>query len=382
MKYRQLGATGLRVSEIGMGCEGYVDDPRARVVSLTEAALRQGINFFDLYTPCPQVHTLLGAALEEVRSDVVIQGHICSAWIDGQYKRTRDITETKIAFEAQLAHLGTDYLDIGMIHFVDADADFDEVFNGPIIEYARQLKAEGRIRHIGLSSHNPVVAKRAVETGLIEVLMFSINPAYDLQPATENIDDLFNLENYEHPLYNIDADRDTLYKLCERRGVGITVMKAFAGGRLLDAARSQFKVAMTPVQCVHYALTRPAVASVFAGFHTLDQFGETCAYSEAADEARDFSEVLSDLPTHTFSGECMYCGHCAPCSAAIDIAAVNKYLDLVAAAGSMPETVREHYASLDHHAGECIECALCEPRCPFDVSIVGKMRRAAVTFGE
>ncbi|MEG0072753.1 MAG: aldo/keto reductase, partial [Raoultibacter sp.] len=245
MKYRQLGATGLSVSEIGMGCEGYVDDPAGRVAPLTAAALQQGINFFDLYTPSPQVHTLLGAALAAVRGEVIIQGHICSTWIEGQYKRTRDIVETKAAFEAQLAQLGTDYLDIGMIHFVDGEADFDEVFNGPVIAYVQQLKAEGRIRHIGLSSHNPVVAKRAVESGLIEVLMFSINPAYDLQPATENIDDLFNLENYEHPLYNIDADRDALYKLCERKGVGITVMKAFAGGRLLDASRSQFKVAMT-----------------------------------------------------------------------------------------------------------------------------------------
>ena len=381
MNYRYLGTTGLRVSEVGMGCEGYVDDPEARVVPLTAAALQEGINFFDLYTPSPQVHTLLGAALADVRGEVVIQGHICSTWIGGQYKRTRDIVETKAAFEAQLEQLGTDYLDIGMIHFVDGEADFDEVFNGPVIAYVQQLKAEGRIRHIGLSSHNPVVAKRAVETGLVEVLMFSINPAYDLQPATENIDDLFNLENYEHPLYNIDADRDALYKLCERKGVGITVMKAFAGGRLLDAARSQFKVAMTPVQCVHYALTRPAVASVLAGFHEPEQFAQTCAYSDASDKQRDFSSVLSELPTHTFAGECMYCGHCAPCSAAIDIAAVNKYLDLVIAAGSLPETVREHYAALDHYAQECIECADCETRCPFDVSIVAKMRQAAATFG-
>ncbi|MEG0845067.1 MAG: aldo/keto reductase [Raoultibacter sp.] len=382
MNYRDLGTTGLRVSEIGMGCEGYVDDPQACVAPLTAEALRWGINFFDLYTPSPQVHTLLGAALADVRSDVIIQGHICAMWAGGQYKRTRDITETKAAFESQLEHLGTDYLDIGMIHFVDSDADFDEVFTGPVIAYAQQLKAEGRIRHIGLSSHNPVVARRAVETGLVEVLMFSINPAYDMQPATDNIDDLFNLSNYEQPLYNIDADRDALYKLCERRGVGITVMKAFAGGRLLDAARSQFKVAMTPVQCVHYALTRPAVASVLPGFHTLEQFAQTCAYCQASDAQRDFSEVLAELPTHTFAGECMYCGHCAPCPATIDIAAVNKYLDLVVAAGSMPETVREHYASLTHHAKECIECAACETRCPFAVPVIEKMHQAADTFGK
>ena len=53
----------------------------------------------------------------------------------------------------------TDYLDIGMIHYVDSEEDFHEVFNGPIIRLALRLKEEGKIRHIGLSSHNPIVAK-------------------------------------------------------------------------------------------------------------------------------------------------------------------------------------------------------------------------------
>ncbi len=381
MEYRQLGNTGLKVSVIGMGCEGYVDDPAGRVERLTQAALDHGINFFELYTPQPEVHQLLGKVLAPVRDQVVIEGHLCSVWKNGQYKKTRRIDEVKAGFELQMANLATDYLDIGMIHFVDEQSDFDEVFGGPVIEYAKELKAAGRIRSIGLSSHNPLVALQAVKTGLVDVLLFSINPAYDMLPPTENVGDLFDLANYEKPTYQVDPAREELYRYCAANGIGISVMKAFAGGRLLDASRSQFARAMTPVQCIHYALTRPAVATVAAGFHTVEQFDETCAWCDATEDERDYGAVLSTLSDNSFQGACMYCGHCAPCTARIEIADVNKYADLAEAQGQVTETLREHYAELEFHASDCIGCGACETRCPFGVKIVDKMQQTAEVFG-
>ena len=77
----------------------------------------------------------------------------------------------------------------------------------------------------------------------------------------------------------------------------------------------------------------------------------------------------------------MYCGHCAPCPVGIDVASVTKFLNLARAQGEVPETVREHYAVLPHHGGECIACGSCEKRCPFGVPVVENMRRAAEVFG-
>lgn len=74
----------------------------------------------------------------------------------------------------------------------------------------------------------------------------------------------------------------------------------------------------------------------------------------------------------------MYCGHCAPCPKGIDMAMVTKFLNLAKAQGGVPETVREHYAALSHHAGEC---AACEKRCPFHVPVMEHMRQARETFG-
>ena len=82
-----------------------------------------------------------------------------------------------------------------------------------------------------------------------------------------------------------------------------------------------------------------------------------------------------------FPGKPLHAGHCAPCSAGIDIATVHKFHNLAVAQGEIPETVREHYAALTHHASECIGCGACETRCPFGVEIVASMRRAAERFG-
>ena len=77
----------------------------------------------------------------------------------------------------------------------------------------------------------------------------------------------------------------------------------------------------------------------------------------------------------------MYCGHCAPCPKGIEVANVTKFLNLSLAQGAVPETVREHYAALEHGAGECVQCGACEKRCPFEVPVMENMRRAAGLFG-
>ena len=77
----------------------------------------------------------------------------------------------------------------------------------------------------------------------------------------------------------------------------------------------------------------------------------------------------------------MYCGHCAPCPKGIDVASVTKFLNLSKAQGSVPETVREHYAALFAKAGDCIACGACEKRCPFGVKVIENMREAKRIFG-
>ena len=380
MQYRILGRTGIRVSEIGMGCEGFSGKTAGEVRELVDIMEAAGINCIDLYTPEPELLDNLGQALGGRREKFILQSHLCAVWKNGQYKRTRNLDEVKAGFAERLRLLRTDYVEIGMIHYSDAMDDWEEIAKCGVLDYALELKKAGKIGCIGLSSHSAEVSLAAVRTGLIDVLMFSVNPCYDLQPGGRDIEGLGAAENYTHPLVNMDPQRQELYETCQRLGVGITVMKAFGGGDLLSDSGPAGK-ALTPFQCLHYALTRPAVSSVMCGAKALEELKACIAYEDAPQEERDYAAALAAFPKISWRGHCMYCGHCAPCPQSIDVASVTKFLNLCKAQGEVPETVREHYGALSHKAGECIQCGACERRCPFGVPAVENMRQAAELFG-
>ncbi|HIR23564.1 MAG TPA: aldo/keto reductase [Candidatus Scatosoma pullicola] len=380
MIYRNLGGTGLKVSEIGLGCEGFLEKDGAFTERMFARAFEGGVNVMDLYSPDPDMHVRVGRAVGGRRKDFVYQAHLCTVWQNGQYKATRRMDEVVPSFEKMLKNLGTDYIDVGMIHYVDSAATWKQVTEGGVAEYARKLKKEGKIRHIGMSSHNPVVALEAVKSGLVEVLMFSVNPCYDLLPGDEDVDKLFAEESYEKPLFNLDPVREELYETCQRLGVGITVMKVYGGGDLLTDSSPAGK-ALTPAQCIHYALTRPAVSSVMIGVHSEKELADALAYESASVAEKDYASVFATFPKISWKGHCMYCGHCAPCPKGIDVASVTKFLNLSKAQGSVPETVREHYAALSAKAGDCIACGACEKRCPFGVKVIENMREAKRIFG-
>ncbi len=380
MNYRRLGKTELMVSEIGLGAEWLERHTPEECIELVKYCEEKGINILDCWMSEPNVRSNLGTALKGRRDKWFIQGHIGSTWQDGQYVRSREISEVKKAFEDLLNRLGTDYIDLGMIHYVDEAKDWNEILNSKYLDYVYDLKKSGIIKHIGISTHNPVIAKKAVESGIIEMMLFSVNPAFDILPPTEDVDEYF-AEEFDADLGGIAPERAELYRLCEQHDVGITVMKGFSGGRLFDEKRSPFGTALTPVQCLHYCLTRPAVASVMVGFDSTDQVDESLRYETASESEKDYASVLANAPRHAYSGQCTYCGHCKPCPVNIDIAMVNKFYDLAIMRSEVPESVRSHYDLLEHHADECISCKGCESRCLFGVKISDRMIKTAELFG-
>lgn len=383
MNYRVLGKTGLRVSEIGFGGEWLERHPEEESVSLMKYAGEKGINVIDCWMPDPKSRDIIGKAMQGCRDKWHVQGHFGSTWQNGQYVRTRDITFVKPAFEDLLSRLQTDYIDIGMIHYVDTVDEWNSIQGSDYLKYLLEMKEKGVIHHIGMSSHDPKTAALAVKSGLIEMLLFSVNPAFDMLPSGQDLDELLGEDyHYDHQLAGIDTERANLYMLCEEYNVGITVMKGFAGGRLFDAKRSPFGVALTVKQCIHYALTRPSVASILCGYDTKEQVDEAISYETATEREKDYASVLSGAPLHSYRGECTYCGHCKPCVANLDIAMINKYYDLAVMQPEIPESVRSHYMLLGNTASECIGCRQCESRCPFGVPIADRMKKTADLFGK
>ena len=379
MKYKVLGKTGLKVSEIGFGGEWLERHEEAESVELIRYAHEKGINIIDCWMADPKSRDIIGKAMEGCRDAWYVQGHVGSTYQNGQYVRTRDMKFVKPAFEDLLTRLKTDYIDLGMIHYVDTEEDWNNIMNGEFIKYVHELHDKGIIKHIGLSTHNPKIGKLAVNTGFIEMILFSINPAFDMRPPTECIEEMFG--GYEERYSGIDPERVSFYQMCEQNNIGITVMKGYFGGALLDKERSPFGVAFTTTQLLHYALTRPGAVSVLVGYDTKEQIDEAVSYETAPDEDKDYASVIASAPFHSYSGICTYCGHCKPCPMDIDIAMVNKFYDLACAQPMVPESVKEHYKALGRTAKDCVGCRGCESRCPFGVKIADRMTKTADLFG-
>jgi predicted aldo/keto reductase-like oxidoreductase len=379
MEYREIGKTGHKSSIIGLGCENLDGKPYEQVNETINAALEQGINLFDVFMPGKEIRENIAKSLGNRRKEVMIQGHIGSTDIGQQYDISRDLPTVQRYFEDILRIFGG-YIDFGMMFFIDSEEDYKGVFETGFADYVQRLKKQGDIGHIGFSSHNPEMAMRVINTGLPEVLLFSINLAFDLYPS-----DTYVLDELGHGLDSsafrgIDPKRAALYKLCEQKGIGITVMKTLGAGKLLSPEHTPFQKPMTVAQCIHYALTRPAVASVMLGCKTGEEVLDSVRYLVMSDSERDYTPILGTL-RNDFRGNCVYCSHCQPCPANIDIAAVNKYLDIARLdLENIPSSIRSHYSGLTNGGGACISCGSCENRCPFDVPIIENMAEAARIF--
>ena len=379
MEYRQIGRTGLQAGVVGLGCEHLDGKPYAVVEETIHAALDNGINLMDLFMPGEEVRSNIGRALAGRRDRMMIQGHICSVDLNQQYDISRDPAVCRRYFETLLRCLRTDYIDFGMLFFVDSAADYSAAFESDILEYAQDLKRRGVIRAIGASSHNPVTARRIVESGVVDLLMFSINPAFDMMPPDSELEKMIGAPG--ELMTGMNPVRAELYRLCEQRGVGITVMKSLGAGKPISPEHTPFCKPLTVAQCIHYALTRPAVVSALVGCCSAAQVREAVGYLELSDAERDYAPIVGSR-RNDFKGNCVYCNHCRPCPAGIDIAAVNKYLDIAKLEEStIPPSIAQHYRALEHTASQCIGCGSCEKRCPFGVPVIENMKLAARLFG-
>lgn len=377
MLYRELGKTGMKVSRIGLGGENVTKSSYEITKGIVDVMDENGANIIDAFMPQPEVRSHFGQALEGRRDRFFIQGHIGSILKNGQYFRTRVVRDSEEYIADFLKRFRTDYIDIGVMHYIDLKEDFDLVFNSDFITYVMRLKQEGVIRAIGASSHNPITAKMLAETGVVDVILFSINPAFDMMPVDTTVGDYNG--SFNGLSHTVDPRRNAFYEFCEKNGVGITVMKTFAAGRLLKKETSPFGFALTPWQCMSYALDRPAVASVLVGARTPEEMARSCAFEDATDAERDYSSIFRGA-SENLANKCMYCNHCLPCPKNIDVASVTQFADMFEDNGDS-ETLRAHYAALLAHGSDCVACGACEKRCPFQVHVRKNMQRAKSLFG-
>lgn len=364
MEYRKLPHGEERISILGLGTSSIQAASEKEIEETVVSALDRGVNFFDMASAEAKPFAAYGRALKGRRKEAYLQIHFGANYETGTYGWTTNLDTIKRSIDWQLKALQTDYMDFGFIHCIDEESDLRKVSESGVLDLIQDMKAQGIVRHIGLSSHTPRLAGQVLDLKIIDLLMFSINPGYD----------------YRHGTYAIGSvdERLDLYRRCEKEGVGISVMKAFSGGQLLNAKTSPFKKALTEYQCIQYALDKPGVLTVLPGVRGKDDLDRILGFCEAEDIEKDYS-VIGTFAPHDAEGICVYCNHCQPCPKGIDVALVNKYYDLSRAGD---ELARNHYAKLEKKAGECINCGHCNSRCPFKVDQMKRMYEISRYFKE
>ena len=362
MEYRINRKTGDKISVIGLGTSYISEASEKDAVEALVYAYEHGINYADLATAGAKTFDYYGKALSSVRKEMYYQVHFGANYETGEYGWTTNLDTVKKSVDGQLKALKTDYIDYGFIHCMDEESDFNHYRKNGVLQFLLDLKEQGVVRHIGLSSHTPGLVQKILDSVSVDMLMFSINPGYD----------------YQHGEYakGSASERMELYKRCEAEGIGISVMKPFSGGQLLDAKTSPFGEALSMYQCIQYALSKPGVLTVLPGIRNVEDVKQLFRFFDISAEEKDYS-VIGAFTPQDMNGICVYCNHCQPCPKGLDIGLINKYYDLALAGDEM---AKDHYHKLSVHADACVRCGHCESRCPFRVKQEKRMEEISEYF--
>jgi predicted aldo/keto reductase-like oxidoreductase len=369
MNYTQLGRTGLDIGVIGIGTEHMRGQPRETVVSTLRTAVEQGVNYFDVIFAMPEYLDQMREGLQGSRDRLLLAAHLGSTDKGGQYYKTRTAKRCESSFLNVLRRLDTEYVDVLWLHNFNVLNDWDRASRAGFLDLAGRLRDEGKARFLGISGHYHGIMERAIESGLVDLIMLPVN--------------LFN-----HAM----PGRSDLLDLCRRQNIGVVAMKPFGGGKLLNKQGSlrvpkyqtsgetfHVKISgdVTPAQCLSYVLAQRGVTIALPGVKNEDELAAALHTLEASEAERDFSGHLANFGRYV-EGECTYCNHCLPCPVVIDIGQVNRLLDLSEL--DLTPGLRAAYAALPVKASSCTECGACTKRCPFGVDVIPRIHQAVEVF--
>jgi len=347
VEHRQLGKTGIEISEIGLGTEHFPADAQV-IAEIVETALNGGASFIDVLQIDPAgdgayVWDGLGPVLREHRDELVLACH----WGIG-YRY--DLDDCRKTFPDALARVGDDFVDVAMMTMVGEPGRTGAWLDASLEELER-YKRDGRIGAIAASVHDVGVAIDLAGSGAVDALMFAVNMT-------------------QHD----DERQQTLYRTCQDAGVGLIAMKPYSAGLLLRVDGAPTSI--TPLQCLDYVLAQP-VSTVVPGVKNADEMRAALRYHAVDDGERDHRPVLPRVHRE-LAGHCVHCRQCMPCPQGIDITAMIAMVNW--ARGGVQDWLVGMYEGQRVKASACDGQGACTEACAFDVDVVGVMRRAVELF--
>lgn len=336
MKTRRLGRTGLQVSVIGFGGIPIQRITQEEAIDLFKTVYESGINFIDTARGYGLSETYIGQAIKDTRDHYILASK----------SPQRSYQGMKSDIDVSLKNLQTECIDLYQLHFVkDLDVYEQVMAEDGAYKALVEAKAEGKIKHIGITAHKKEVLEVAIETGLFDTIQFPYNP--------------------------IEGQGEALFERAKALDIGIIIMKPVAGGAFEKGEVS-----------IKYVLNNENITSAIPGMETAE-----LVKANAEIGCNDITLTESDLKiiedTVNALGErfCRRCGYCEPCPQGIGIAG-QFVLEGYLLRYDLEEWARGRFAGLEVTAKDCVECGVCETRCPYELPIRDMLKRVSVSFNE
>jgi predicted aldo/keto reductase-like oxidoreductase len=297
--------------------------------------IENGINFIDTARGYTVSEEYLGYALEGVRDKFVLA--------------TKSMARTKEAMakdiDVSLNNLRTDYIDLYQVHNPNAKDLLQVTSEGGALEALFEAKAEGKIGHIGITLHSVELFEKAIELPWVETIMFPYNI--------------------------VETQGEDLIARCVEKNIGFICMKPLAGGAIEDAYTA-----------MRFIVSNENVTVVIPGMADSSEIEQNVrAVSDTSDITDEEKEKISHIKADLGNNFCRRCNYCAPCTVGINIPAVFLFEGYYSRY-DLKDWAVNRYASLPKTASDCIECGVCETRCPYDLPIREMLKKAAQTMGK
>lgn len=335
MEYVTLGKTGLQVSRIGLGGIPIQRIDAEGTKELLHKLADRGVNYIDTARGYTVSEEYLGYGLEGIREKFVIATKSMA--------RTKESMAADI--ERSLHNLRTDHIELYQVHNPSMEQLDQVIAQGGALEALHEAKADGKVRHIGLTAHSAEVFARALELDWVETIMFPYNI--------------------------VETQGEELIAKCKEKNIGFIDMKPLAGGAIEDAALA-----------LRYICANPNVTIVIPGMAEEKEMEENinaCLDPSALSEKEQ--EKIQEIKEQLGTNFCRRCNYCAPCSVGIAIPSVFLFAGYLNRYG-LGEWAKDRYSTLSVKASACVGCGDCETRCPYHLPIREMMKECAQQFGE
>jgi len=322
MRYVTLGRTDLTVSECGFGCIPIIRLPKNDSVKVLRHALERGITYFDTANAYRDSEEKIGTAFAGMREKLVLASKTLMRGAEGATAH----------LENSLRMLRTDHLDLYQLHQIAQEKDWHEVTGpGGALEAVMKSKAAGKVRYVGVTSHNLQMALTMVASGLFDTIMFP-----------------FNLIE--------EGAKDELLGAGREMGMGFIGMKPFGGG-VIDNAAVAFK----------YLRSHSGVIPI-PGFESCEQVDEIISFYAEANVISDQDiEIMGNYRSELGKRFCRRCEYCQPCPQGVMITPAMGYP--IVASRMSPSVAVEFCKNAMESVLLCTGCGTCIERCPYELQV-------------